>query len=192
MDIPEIWEMNSYERATLIRDYNETVAMIRAENPTRFGAFGAIDLGHVGYALSEIDYCVNKLHLDGVCLYTGLNSLPFESFIDPRIMEKIALLKLPILIHPKDTRGIPLVNENYLDSAYFMVKVFYLGLYDKYFKNANLILTHTGDLIPYVAQPFGILSYIQAKKPKMVEYLIDNFIYKKSKGYDILMSMTRD
>jgi 6-methylsalicylate decarboxylase len=192
LDIPELWDLKSYDRAKVLRKFNETVARICKENSTKLRAFGAIDIGHVTYALDEIDYCVNDLKMEGICLYTEINKSSFESFIDSRILEKISLLKTPVMIHPKNTRGIPLVNENYLDSVYFMVKAFYLGFFDEYLKNTNLILTHTGGVIPYVAQPFGILSYIQAKKPKMGEYLIDNFIHKKSKGYDILMNMVKD
>lgn len=192
LDIPAVWKLNSYERASVLRTYNTNVMSIREENPAAFGAFGAIDCEHLTYGISEIDYCLNDLKLDGICLYTNIAKTSVDEFIHPRILEKLATLRVPILIHPQNTDGIPLADENYLDAVYFMAKAFFLGLYEQYFQQSQLILTHTAGLIPYVAQPYNILGYMQLHKKKIPSFVFDNFIRKQPKGYNILMNMLVD
>ena len=192
LDIPCLWHLKSQDRATVLRTYNDAVAMIRAEHPKSFAAFGAIDLDHIPNALSEIDYCMDELKLEGIGLYTNIAATPLESFIDSRILEKLETLQVPLLIHPRDSSGIPVANENYLDALYFMAKAFYLGIYEKHLAKTQLILTHTAGLLPYFAQPLSILGYIQVHKNDVVGYLFDAYIKKQPKGYKILMEMIEE
>ena len=73
-----------------------------------------------------------------------------------------------------------------------MAKAFFLGIHERYFQQSQLILTHTGGVIPYIAQPYSILGYIQLHKKKIPGFVFDNFIRKQPKVYKILMNMMVD
>lgn len=188
-DLPELWKMPEKDIVRILRVYNEEVAKIRNQSPETFGAFGAVDVNQPLYAISEIDYCLQQLRLDGITLSTKINETEFDEFLDENLLKKLSDIKVPVMIHPQDSTGIPLMNENYLDSIYFMAKSFYLGTYAKYLSNTQFILTHTNSVLPYVAQPLNILFYMTVKKPRVWLYLIDNMVRNNPKGYKALMNM---
>lgn len=192
LDLPELWEMNPKDILTVLRIYNEEVSIIRNKNAEYFGAFGLVDIRQSHSAVQEIDYCLEQLKLDGIALSTNMDETKFGEFIDEKILKKLSTLEVPVMIHPRDTRGLPLINNNYLDSIYFLAKAMYLGYYDKYLKNVKLVLTHTDNVLPYVAQPFNILFYMTVKKPRVWLYLLDNMILKNPKGYKEIMKMITD
>ncbi|WP_161982247.1 amidohydrolase family protein [Dictyobacter alpinus] len=194
LDLPQVWQLGGYDLVRILRVYNEEVAKVRQKDAQQLGAFGAVDVQQPLYALSEIDYCLNELKLDGICLSIDISATPFEKLLDERIMAKLSTLHVPVLIHPVDSTGIPLLNENYLDAIYFVAKAFYLGAYKKYFSQSQLILTHTGGVLPYLAQPLNILFYLTVKHPMSggSRYLWDSMVMHDPKGYNILMNTIVD
>jgi predicted TIM-barrel fold metal-dependent hydrolase len=192
LDIPQLWHHNSYDISNVLRAFNNEAASIRSKNPKIFGVFGAVNIEHPLYALGDIEYCLDELKLDGLCLYTDVASKNINHLLDKRVLEKLSSVSVPILIHPKNATGIPVVNENYLDSVFFISKAFYLGVYEKYFTNSKLVLTHTSGMIPYIAYSIGVLYYFRLDKWKMVKFLVDYMIKKKNVGYDILKNVVVD
>jgi predicted TIM-barrel fold metal-dependent hydrolase len=192
LDLPQLWQMPSYDIQRILRVYNDEVAIIRNKNPKNFGAFGVVDVNQPICTLNEMDYCVKVLKVDGICLTTNIAETEFNKLLDERITKKLSELKVPIMIHPQNSTGSPLINENYLDAIYFMAKSFYLGTHKKYLTDTQFILTHTDGVLPYVAQPLNILFYMTVKKPRVWRYLIDNMIRNDPKGYKILMNMIAD
>lgn len=191
-DLPELWQMSEKDIMHILRVYNEEVAKIRNQNPQSYGAFGAVDINQPINAISEIDYCLGELKLDGITLLTNIDETKFDEFLDEGILEKLSRIKVPVMIHPQDSTGVPLINENYLDAIYFLAKSFYSGAYAKYLSNIQFILTHTDRVLPYVAQPLNILFYMTVKKPRVWLYLIDNMVRNNPKGYKALMNMIVD
>lgn len=177
LDLPQIWNYESKICFPVIREYNTKVADIRDENPREIGAFGAVDVDDADHAIAEIDYCLNNLNLDGICIYTRIYNSELEDIFDLRILDKLAKSRVPVLVHPKDSRGIPIINENYLDSVYFIAKMLYLGNYDLLKKN-EYVLTHTGGIVPFMAQNIGLLYYMQLNKTKAAEFIFDWIITK--------------
>lgn len=190
--LPELWQMHGKDIARVLRVYNKEIAKIRNQNPQYFGAFGAVDINQPLVAIDEIDYCLEELRLDGITLSTNIYETEFDKFLDESILKKLSNIKVPVMIHPQDSTGIPLINENYLDAIYFMAKSFYLGTYSRYLSNTQFILTHTDNVLPYVAQPLNILFYMTVKKPRVWRYLIDSMIRNNPKGYKALMNMIVD
>lgn len=190
--LPELWQLPENDIKNILRVYNEEVAKIRSRNPQSFGAFGAVDINQPFHTINEIDYCLEELNLDGIILSTDIYKTEFDEFLDESILKKLSNIDVPVMIHPKDCTGVPLINENYLDAIYFMAKSFYLGVYKKYLSNTQFILTHTENVLPYVAQPLNILFYMTVKKPRVWLYLIDNMVRNNPKGYNDLMNMIVD
>ena len=87
--------------------------------------FGAINIDDPTSAHEAIDYSVNALKLDGLCIYTDLSQTGPEKTLESDIINKLTGSGLPIMVHPKESRGIPIENSNYLDAAYFIGKIFY-------------------------------------------------------------------
>ncbi|MDF2597097.1 MAG: amidohydrolase 2, partial [Clostridia bacterium] len=177
-DLPPLWKMNRKDIAAILRLYNEEAAKIRDRNLQSFEAFGAVDIDQPLFTTEEINHCINDLKMDGIALYTRMNETKFDEFMDERILEKLSGIDVPVMIHPQDSSGDPLINDNYLDAVYFMAKAFYLGSYSKYLSNVKFMLMHTGGILPYVSQPLNILFYMTIKKPRVWLYLMDNMIRK--------------
>jgi len=190
LDIPQIWGLNPNDRATILNLYNKEVAEIRNHEPKRLGSFGAVDVDNAEHALDEIDYCLKVLKLDGICIYTRVYDSKLEDIFDMRILKKLNEAGVPILVHPKDSRGIPIANENYLDSVYFIAKMLYLNKF-KYL-NDRFVFTHTGGIIPFLAQDIGLLYYLRLDKSDMRKFMFDWVIMKYLKGYEFLRRITID
>jgi 6-methylsalicylate decarboxylase len=188
-DIPQIWDYKINDIAAILNLYNKEVAEIRNKDPQRLGAFGAIDVENVELALNEIDYCLNDLRLNGICIYTNIYDKPLEDTFDLRILKKLKNAGVSILVHPKNSRGIPIANENYLDSVYFIVKMLYLGKFE-YLSDNKYILAHTGGIVPFIADEIGLLYYIQLNKAKTVKLIFD-WLKNIKGGFEFLKGITK-
>lgn len=188
LDMPQLWQLKDSEKTAMLRTYNNEVVGIRNKNPKKIGAFGAIDVQNTEHALKEIDYCLHDLELDGLCIYTRIYDQELEEVFDVSILDKLRKSGVPILVHPKDTTGIPIFNENYLDAVFFVAKMLYLDKY-AYLKDTRYVLTHTGGLVDFLAKPLGMLYYLQLHKRKMVQFIWDWLITKNEKGYAYLQSV---
>ena len=192
LDVPQLWQMDKKDIAEVLRLYNEEAAKIRDRNPQSFQVFGAMDIDQPLFTAEEIDHCIKGLKMDGITLYTRINETKFDEFMDEKLLGKLSEIDVPVMIHPQDSSGNPLINDNYLDAVYFMAKAFYLGDYSKYLSNVKFMLMHTGGILPYVSQPLNILFYMTIKKPRVWLYLIDNMIRNNPKGHNALMNMIVD
>jgi len=187
-DNPGVWKLETQARQAVFREYNDSAAEICSKNQQKMGAFCIIDPNSPEWSISEIDRCLNELHLDGICLTLDIFNTQFMELFDERLIKKIGSINKPVLIHPMHNDGTPLISENNLDSLYFIAKAFYLDIYKEYWMNTQFILTHTGGSLQYLAQPFGLLYYLAPKVStlSMFAYMWDACIMHKPKGYMIL------
>lgn len=187
-DNPDVWKLEAKARQAVFRKYNDSAAEICSRNQQKIGAFCIIDPNSPEWSIYEIDRGLNELHLDGICLTPDIFNSQFMELFDERLIKKIGSVNKPVLIHPMHNDGTPLISENNLDSLYFIAKAFYLDIYKKYWMNTQFILTHTGDSLQYLAQPFGLLYYLAPKIStlSMFAYMWDAYVMHKPKGYMIL------
>ncbi|WP_201714631.1 amidohydrolase family protein [Rossellomorea arthrocnemi] len=187
-DRPEVWRFEVKDKQAALREYNDTVAKFRSENPQKLGAFCVIDPTSPSWSIAEIDRAINELNLDGVSLTIDIFNTSFTKLMDEQLIQKIGSIDKPVLIHPRISSGIPLISENQLETLYFIAKAFYLDIYKKYWLNTPFILTHTGGALQYLAQPFNILYYLSPKisAPSMLAFMWDSYVIHKPKGYMLL------
>jgi predicted TIM-barrel fold metal-dependent hydrolase len=190
LHIPALWQLPPHHVAPILHTYNQEVAGIGSRNPEMFSVFGAIDIRDPERAAGEIDHCLDTLALDGICLSTRICDAPFTDLLDERLCRKLAERRAVVMIHPQDATGLPLANENYLDSVAFMAKAFYLEAYRRELHQVRFVLTHTCETLPYLAEPLNILYYMTAHRRRIAPFVLDNFITHRPKGYRALMNTT--
>ena len=149
-----LWRFCTIQQAVeLARIGNEEMAELVKIKPNLFyGAVGTIPVDDVEASLKEIDYCVNKLGLLGIQLYTTLER---ESLAEPKyrpIFELMAQLDRPIWIHPTADLGKPGYDKGMFswvyESSRFMLDAVEAGLY-KDFPDLKIIIHHAGGMVPH-------------------------------------------
>ncbi|HEX9396005.1 MAG TPA: amidohydrolase family protein [Burkholderiales bacterium] len=88
--------------AELARGVNEGIAAIVAKHPDRFVGLGTVPLQEVSLAVSELEYCVEKLGLRGVEINPSVNGLDLtnEKLNLDRFFAKAQELDIVIFMHP--------------------------------------------------------------------------------------------
>lgn len=191
LDIPGIWKLKQSEVTEVFKVFNEMISILKTNTNRNFKFFGAINIDDPKSVIKEIAYTSKSLKLDGLCIFTNISETGPEKTIDNDVLVKLSESGLPIMIHPKDSSGIPFENINYLDAAYFVGKVFYSDEI-KYFEQSQLFLTHTGGILPYLKDNLGVLYYLQYKKWNLGKYMVDFLIKKKPLGNKYIDKLITD
>ncbi len=140
------------------RAMNEEYAAIVRGHPDRFGAFAVLPLGDMDAAVAEVAYALDYLGLDGICLPTNWEG---QYFNDERFVPLFAELdrrRALIFVHPVqpvylEQLSLPYntaVMEFMFDSTRMLTSLVYSGI-RKQFPNFELISTHAGGAMPYLA-----------------------------------------
>ena len=191
LDIPGIWKLENEDRTEVFKIYNQKISKIKKEIKDDYRFFGAINIDDSKSVSNAIDYATNALKLDGLCIFTDLSQMGPEKTLEKEVINNLTGSGLPIMIHPKESGGIPIENSNYLDAAYFIGKIFYSDEI-KSFGQTQLYLTHTAGIVPYMKDSIGLLYYLQFKKWKLGKYIFDFLIRKKLKGHMYLDNLITD
>ncbi len=185
----------------LARSTNEIIAEAKAQNPDRFGGFATIPLLNPEAALEELNYALDTLKLDGVCLLTNydgkyLGDRIFEPFF--KVLNKRNAI---VFVHPTDPGtdfdfGLKIPNaliEVTFDTTRAVANMMFNGVLDRY-PNIRYILSHGGGTIPYLAWRLAGIEYGQnGKRVPVVRALYDFLINKEpTKGLNHLRNMYYD
>lgn len=142
----------------LARAMNEEMASIIAAHPARFGAFAVLPLDDLDASVEEAIYAIDALGLEGVCLPTNQEGVYFDNEGFAPLFAELDRRRSTAFVHPvaphffADVRlpyG-PSVMEYMFDSTRMLVSLVYSGMRKRY-PNFNLISTHGGGTMPYIA-----------------------------------------
>jgi predicted TIM-barrel fold metal-dependent hydrolase len=144
------------ESVVLARRLNEAAAEVATSNPGRFGNFATLPMLDVPATLKEIDYCLDRLRMDGVCMMSNVGGvyLGDESFAP--IFDELNRRKAVIFIHPHDPadygqlKMAPVV-EWPVDTCRAAIDLIYSGTIRRC-PNIRIILAHAGGALPAVAR----------------------------------------
>jgi 6-methylsalicylate decarboxylase len=158
-------DMTREEAVPLARRMNEELAEILARYPKRFGAFGALPLQDKDATLVELEYALDTLGFDGVCLQTS-----FEGAYPghPRFEQMFAELnrrRTTAFVHPVSPGysrqiDIPVITgvlEFPFDSTRAAMSLVLSGMRQRY-PDFNYISTHGGGTLPYLAHRIAFVT----------------------------------
>ncbi len=185
----------------LARFCNEYTAELKKKFPGTFGGFASLPLPNVNASLNELEFALDELNLDGICLMTNYNGkyLGDDSF--DIIFDEINKREAVVFIHPTDPAeiydkelGIPnALIEAPFETTRAVCHLIYKGITDRY-QQIKFILSHGGGTIPYLAWRMALIKYAQEnRKPPLLNALYD-FIIKGNPdtGLNLLRSMYYD
>ena len=191
LDIPTLWMQSNADTSRFLKLFNDGVAQCMKAYPGEIQGFGAINTDDSDEAAAEIDRCVNELKLSGICLYTDISEMPLDRTLDPSLVDRLAKLRIPIMIHPKNALGLPVENTNYLDSVCFMAKIFHSGEIDK-LRKCQFILTHTCNVHRIWRDDIGALYYLRHKRWHLIKMAFDYITKSDLRGEALLKKAIAD
>lgn len=161
----------------LARVCNDYSANLISKYPQRFGGFATLPLPNIESSLTELEYALDTLELDGVALLSNING---KYLGDPEFEELFMELnrrKTVVFIHPDapPAEKLPQLNfpssvlEFVFDTTRAVANLLHHGILKRY-SNIKFILAHAGGTAPYLAWriTFG--------NKRLIKYL-NNFYY---------------
>lgn len=152
------------EGRDVARRINETLAGIVSRHPKRFGAMATLPGRDIDAALSEMEYALDELGLDGVGTSTSINDLFLgEEFFDPWFTE-MDRRAVTLFIHPAmsvapypDMGLSPAVFEFMFNSTRMLANMVFSGAKER-FSRIRMISTHAGGTLPFLRERVETLA----------------------------------
>jgi len=190
MEIPQLWSMNVRDRQQALRLYNETVSDMKRKSKVKTRVLGAIDVEDQDFSIKEIDYCLNQLNMDGICLYVKIVGKKYEDMFHAKLLEKLEQVNVPVVIHPKASDGIPLYNEQYFDAVGYLFSLIYLDHFE-HMNKVNYIPTHTGGMLDFLSHAVSTMHYIdpETHAPRIGKVIWELVIKKKELVHDYIKQL---
>jgi predicted TIM-barrel fold metal-dependent hydrolase len=149
----------------LARAMNEEFADIVSQHPHRFGAFAVVPVDDIGIALDEAVYALDVLKLDGLALTTNAGGQYLgDAYFDP-LLEEVHRRGATLFVHPGVPPGFDMaadglnaaILEFMFESTRMATNMVLSGAKAR-FDRINIICTHGGGTLPYLAHRIGILE----------------------------------
>jgi predicted TIM-barrel fold metal-dependent hydrolase len=180
----------------LARRCNDYAADMNAPWPKRFGAFATLTLPDVDGSLREIDYALDTLHFDGVCLYASCDGKYLgDPAFDPvlaALNDRAAVVFVHPAIHPSAQQtGLPwplFMIEYPFDTTRAAFNLLFSGAL-KRFSRIRFILAHAGGVAPYLAWRASVSPMIDPRMPQLSREEVRKGL--RQFWYDTALSPTR-
>ncbi|MES4901656.1 MULTISPECIES: amidohydrolase family protein [unclassified Streptomyces] len=140
-----------------VRVFNESLAGLVADHPTRFGFFAGVAMAHIDLAIEQAAYALDELGADGVIMMTSTGGRYLgDSAFDPLFAE-LNRRRAVVFVHPQGLpeggTELPGVSEAIadfpLDTTRAALNLIATGTLDRY-PDLSVILSHAGGFLPYV------------------------------------------
>jgi predicted TIM-barrel fold metal-dependent hydrolase len=154
----------------IARQCNEFAAGLCARWPKRYGAFATVPMHNPRHAIEEIDYALDELKLDGICLLTSYAGVYLgDPKFDP-VFDALNDRKAVVYTHPAHEMklGLPwpgFMIEYTFDTTRAAANLMFTGAIKRY-PRVRIILSHAGGTLPYLAWRLHVASAISTKIPK--------------------------
>ena len=150
---------------------NEIIAETKEKYTESFGGFATIPMLNPEAAIEEMNYALDTLKMDGVCLLTNYNGKYLGHSDFEQFFIELNKRNAVVYIHPNDPGAdydfkldIPnALIEVTFDTTRAVTSLMYNGILDRY-PNIRYILSHGGGTIPYIAWRLAASEDIQKEK----------------------------
>jgi 6-methylsalicylate decarboxylase len=144
------------EATELSRIVNESAAEIVKSDARRFGALASLPLPDVDAALSELEYALDELSLDGVMLHASVNGtyIGAEEFVP--LFDELERRRAYVFVHPMIPGWLPAysyppwVLELPFETTRAALDLVYSGTLDRC-PNIRFQLPHLGGAAPFLS-----------------------------------------
>jgi predicted TIM-barrel fold metal-dependent hydrolase len=159
--VPGVQFCEPAQGKALARRLNEHAAEQKSRWPNRFGGFASVPMRVPADAVAEIDYALDVLKLEGVCLLTNYDGVYLgDTTFDP-VLQALDARGAVVYTHPTmhpSGRGMKypgFMLEYPFDTTRMAVNLIFTGALDR-FPSIKFILSHGGGTLPYL--PWRIAS----------------------------------
>lgn len=162
---PSVFFGNYDAARALARETNEFGARMIAEYPGRFGLFGTVPLPDVDGTLRELEYVLDTLKADGICMMTDYEGKFLGDPAFTPVMEELNRRKAIVYTHPFRNACcrnlVPDVFEPTIelgtDTTRTIASLIFSGTVAR-FPDIKFIFSHGGGTAPYLVQRFTFLA----------------------------------
>jgi predicted TIM-barrel fold metal-dependent hydrolase len=201
---PGVFFGNFDAARALARETNEFGARIIADHPGRFGMFATVPLPDVEGSLREIEYALDTLKMDGICMMTDYQGKFLGDPAFTPVMEELNRRKAVVYTHPFRNECcrnlVPDVFEPLIelgtDTTRTIASLLFSGSAAK-FPDIKWIFSHAGGTAPFLMQRFtyyfAARKDLQQRLPEGPAYYLSRFYYDTANAMTIhpLVSLTK-
>ena len=166
--LPGVWFGNAEMARKVARACNEYAAKLVSDYKGRFGMFAVVPLPDIDGSLREIEYAMDTLKADGICMYTQntdeakgfKDRSPGDPYFDP-VHQELNRRKAVVYTHPKGpdccSNLVPGVGGTMIEygaaTSRCIASLIFSGNTTK-FPDTTWIFSHGGGVTPYVLERF--------------------------------------
>lgn len=166
---PGVWYVDNAAARVLARECNEYGARMAGDYPGRFGLFASLPIPDVEGSLREIEYSLDVLKADGICMMTSYGGQYLGDPAFAPVMDELNRRKAVVYTHPVRANCcrnlVPGVGENVIelatDTARTITSLLVSGTPARC-PQVRFIFSHAGGTLPSLTG--RILQLYQARK----------------------------
>jgi predicted TIM-barrel fold metal-dependent hydrolase len=161
----------------LARDANDYAMRLIADHPGRFGSFATLPMPYVDDTLKEIEYALDVLKMDGVCLLTSYGDRWLGDAAYAPVMEELNRRGAVTFVHPNMPNCCantvpdipPQIVEYGTDTARAITNLLFTGT-SAHCADVKFIFCHGGGSMPMFMDRYRSMSKVA---PRFAEFTPD-------------------
>jgi 6-methylsalicylate decarboxylase len=193
---PSVYFGDAAAARALARETNDFAARLMTEHPGRFGLFATVPLPDVEGTLKEIEYALDTLKADGICMMTDYEGKFLGDPAFTPVMEELNRRKAVVYTHPFRNACcrnlVPDVFEPTIelgtDTTRTIASLLFSGTATR-FPDIQFIFSHAGGTAPFLVQRFTFLANLRQdlkeRLPQGPIHALQTFYYDTANAFTV-------
>jgi predicted TIM-barrel fold metal-dependent hydrolase len=181
---PGLWFGKPAQTQRLARQCNDYAANLVSQRRGRFGMFVNLPLPDIDASLKEIEYGLDQLKADGVCVFTNYGGTWWGDPLYAPIYEELNRRKAVVHAHPATANCcvnlLPGITDSLIeygtDSTRAITKMLTSGTAKKY-PDIQMIWSHGGGTLPMLLARYQNLWFSKEHWPEGIYHALRRFHY---------------